>query len=406
MEQLLPMSLKQLNKLDILRRAERKEITQKRAAEMLHIRERTIRRQLHRLKHTDPSSLQHGLRGRASNNALLPKEVQKIESLLQSKYSDFGPTFAAEKLEEIHGITRDPKTIRNIQVRLGLFKPKRGRKKSIHRTWRLRRAVFGDLVQFDGSYHNWFESRRGIEEACLLLAVDDATGNILYAKFDAHEGVLPVMGFWLEYTKIWGIPKEIYLDRFSTYSMNMKLAEENPDTLTQFERVCREIGARVIHAYSSQAKGRVENKFKTLQDRLVKEMRLQNISSVKEANVFLQEVFVPMFNERFAKEARENGDMHRKPSRTEHEDILPYLFCRLSSRVIQNDFTVFYNTQCLQLLPTKRLAMRPKERIAVHELPDSTIRLFLRGKEVNFKPIPKTIRTRQKQTISKTLIYS
>ena len=111
MEQLLPMSLKQLNKLDILRRAERKEITQKRAAEMLHIRERTIRRQLHRLKHTGPSSLQHGLRGRASNNALLPKEVQKIESLLQSKYSDFGPTFAAEKLEEIHGITRDPKTM-------------------------------------------------------------------------------------------------------------------------------------------------------------------------------------------------------------------------------------------------------------------------------------------------------
>jgi len=407
MEQLLPMSLKQLNKLDILRRAERREITQREAADMLGVRERTVRRKLNRLKKDGPSSLHHGLRDKQSNNALPFKEVQKIEALLRNKYSDFGPTLATEKLEELHGIKRDPKTIRQIQVRLHLFKPRRTKKNIVHRTWRLRRAIFGELVQFDGSYHNWFEGRGGIEKACLLLAVDDATGDILYAKFDAHEGVLPVMGFWLEYVRLHGIPQAIYLDRFSTYSMNMVLAAENPDTLTQFERVCREIGTKAIHAYSSQAKGRVENKFKTLQDRLVKEMRLQRVSSIKEANVFLGEIFVPQLNERFSKLARAKGDLHRKPSKTELNEILPYLFCRLSSRVLQNDFTISYNTQWFQLLPTKRLAMRPKEHIAVHELPDESIRLLLRGKEANFQLIPKPIRrTKQQKTVSKTLIYS
>ena len=395
MEQLLPMSLIQLNKLDILQRAQRREITQKQASEMLNVKERTVRRQLARLKTEGPVSLQHGLKGQSSNNALPVKEVKKIEDLLIKKYNDFGPTLATEKLEELHGIKRHPKTIGVIQIRLGLFKPKRTRKKVVHRTWRLRRALFGELVQFDGSYHDWFEGRGGIDEACLLLAIDDATGNILHAKFDKHEGVLPVMAFWLDYANIQGIPKEIYMDRFSTYSMNMKLAAENPDTLTQFERVCREIGTRAIHAYSSQAKGRVERVFKTLQDRLVKEMRIEDISGVKEANIFLKELFIPMFNKRFGKEARVKGNLHRLPSKTELQDILPYIFCRLKSRVIQNDFTISYDNRWIQILPTKRLAVRPKERIEVHELPDESIHLFIRGKMVNYSIIPKPQRLKK-----------
>jgi len=390
------MSLRQLNKLDILRRVERHEITAVQAASLLHLNERSVRRRVERLVTEGPSSLQHGLKGRPSNNALPGEETHRIEQLLRTKYPDFGPTFAAEKLVEIHGIDRDPKTVRNIQIRLGLWKPRSARTKVEHRFYRERRGSFGEMQQFDGSYHNWFEGRNGIQEACLLLSVDDATGHVTLAQFAEHEGVLPVMGFWLDYAHIQGIPKAIYLDRFSTYSMNVKLAAENPDTLTQFERAAKEAGVEVIHAMSPQAKGRVERVFETWQDRLVKELRLHGISTIEEANAFLTNVFVPAFNEKFGKNPKQTGNLHRKPSERELADILPYIFCRREKRVIQHDFTVAYKTKWFQLLPTPRLAMRPKERAYVHEFPDGDIHLLVRGKQTNFHPLPK--RPRQTQT--------
>lgn len=407
MEKLLPMSQKQLNKLDILKRTSRKEMTQEYAASLLKLSSRSVRRKLKRLNLEGPSSLHHGLIGRPSNNSLPQEEVLEIEQLLKDKYPDFGPTLATEKLDEIHDIKRDPKTIRSIQIRLNLFKPSRQRKKNKYREWRLPRAIFGELVQFDGSYHDWFEGRGEIHEACLLLAVDDATGKIIHAKFAFHEGVLPVMDFWLEYIGIKGIPKEIYLDRFSTYSMNVKLAKENPDTLTQFERACKEVGMGVVHAYSSQAKGRVEHKFKTLQDRLIKEMRLKNICSIKEANDFLVNEYIETLNKKFFKEARQEGDLHRKPTKHEITNIFQYIFCRLKSRVIQNDFTVSYKNIWLQILPTKRLAIRPRETAWVHEMPDESLHVFVRGKKTNHAIIAKQTRNRVKQVKErKTLIYS
>lgn len=388
MEQLLPMSLKQLNVLDILHRVGRRELTAVEAGRLLSIAERSVRRKLGRLETEGPGSLQHGLRGQPSNNALPQKEITCIEQLLRTKYPDFGPTFASEKLLELHGIERDPKTIRAVQMRLGLWKPRTAKTKADHRFFRERRGTFGEMQQFDGSYHNWFEGRGGITEACLLLAIDDATGHVTRAQFTAHEGVLPVMGFWLDYARIQGLPRAIYLDRFSTYSMNAKLAKENPDTLTQFERAAKEAGIEIIHAMSPQAKGRVERVFETLQDRLVKELRLQGISTGEEANTFLTKVFIPAFNKRFGKEPTRAGDLHRKPTERELTDILPYIFCRREKRVIQNDFTIPYKTRWFQLLPTPRLAMRAKERVHVHEFPDGDIRLLVRGRSANFHPLP------------------
>lgn len=313
--------------------------------------------------------------------------MREMERLLRSKYPDFGPTFAAEKLSEDHGIRRDPKTIRRILIGLGLFAPRKARANAVHRFWRMRRSMVGELVQFDGSYHDWFEGRGGIKEACLLLAIDDATGGILDAQFAPHEGVLPVMGFWLSYASIRGLPQAVYLDRFSTYSMNMKIAAENPDTLTQFERAAKDVGMKVIHAHSPQAKGRVENTFGTLQDRLIKEMRLKAICSIKVANDFLRRAFIPSFNRKFGKAPAKPGDLHRKPSERELKEILPFIFCRRETRVIRNDFTLPYKKDWFQLLPTPRLAMRPKERVDVHELPDESIQLFVRGKRANFLPL-------------------
>lgn len=406
MKKILPMSLQQLNHLDILNRTKRRELKQEHAADLLEVGERTIRRQLVRLKEEGPGFLQHGLKGRISNNRIPLMEEKKIGAVLQKKYYDFGSTFAAEKLEELHAIKRDPKTIKRIQINLGLFVSKRRSKKIKHLFWRKPRSVFGELAQFDGSYHNWFEGRGGITEACLLLAVDDATTKILHAEFAEHEGVLLVMDFWLRYAGILGIPKAVYLDRFSTYSMNHKLAKENPDTLTQFERASKEVGMDVIHAQSSQAKGRVENKFGTLQDRLVKELRLRNISTIKEANEFLLKIFIPAFNKKFGRPAEKEGDLHRKPSKTELTDILPFIFCRKEPRVIRNDFTVSYKTSWLQILPTPRLAIRPKEDVVVHELPDESIHIFIRGKQTNFNFIHKQPIQTKRSRIPTTLIHS
>ncbi len=386
MHDTLPMSLKQLNRLDVLRRVERKEITQRAAASILGVTDRQVRRQVIRLASEGPGCLVHGLKGRRSNNRMPAKEERSIGRILHEKYPDFGPTFAAEKLQEIHDVDRDPRTIRRIQVGLGLFSPRRISRPPVHRSQRQPRPSVGDLVQFDGSYHDWFEGRGSITEACLLLAVDDATSAIMDAQFAAHEGVAPVMAFWLAYAGIHGIPRAAYLDRFSTYSMNMRVAAENPDTLTQFERAAKDVGMEIIHARSPQAKGRVENKFGTLQDRLTKEMRLRGISTTTEANAFLRKSFIPSYNRKFARLPLKKGDQHRRPSASELADILPFVFCRRESRVITNDFTFPYGKVRYQLLPTPRIVMRPKERVDVHEFPSGDIHLFIRGRRANFRP--------------------
>lgn len=405
MEQLLPMSLKQLSKLDIIRRVEHRELSQVDAAKMLRVTDRTVYNYLQRLDEEGPGFLNHGLKGQISNNRIPLKVEERIGALLKSKYPDFGPTFAAEKLRELHGLDYDPKTVARIQKSLGISVVSRKTKQVTYRSYRVRRAMFGDLIQFDGSYHNWLEGRGGINELCLLLAVDDATGKIVHAWFAQHEGVLPVMGFWLQYAGIVGLPKQIYLDRFSTYSMNVKLAKENPDTLTQFERAARDTGVEVVHAYSSQAKGRVENKFGTLQDRLVKELRLAGISTVEDANQFLQDFFIDDFNKRFAVAARAKGNLHRVPSKTELEDVLPYIFCRHNTRVIQSDFTISYGALWYQLLPTPSLAMRPKDTVDVHEHPDESISLLVRGKQAHFLPLPEKPRQRTRSKHLQTLAY-
>lgn len=371
---------------------------------MLKVTDRTVRNYLLRLEEEGPGFLSHGLKGHVSNNRIPAKVEEKIGALLKHKYEDFGPTFASEKLREVHRLGYDPKTIARIQKSLGIYTASRRSSKVTYRSYRVRRATYGDLIQFDGSYHDWLEGRGGIDELCLLLAVDDATGRLVHGWFALHEGVLPVMGFWLEYARIHGLPKSIYLDRFSTYSMNQRLAKENPDTLTQFERAARDTGVEVVHAHSSQAKGRVENKFGTLQDRLVKELRLTGICTAQEASRFLIDIFIPAYNKQFEQPARVDGDLHRRPSKSELEDVLPYIFCRKDTRVIQNDFTISYDALWYQLLPTPRLALRPKEVVDVHKHPDESLSLLVRGRAANFLPLPekpkKRTRTKHPQTLS------
>lgn len=297
MDKHIIMSQKGANRYDIIQKTIKKEIKNSQASEILNLTPRHIRRLKQKVKNKGLEGLIHANRGKPSKKKLPDDEKEKLIKLLHKHYHDFGPTFAAEKLNEDHNITRDPKTIRSIMITEHLWKPRKKQKQE-YRSWRQCRQSFGELQQYDGSYEYWFEDRG--KKCCLLASIDDATGKITFAKFDEHEGVEPTFAFWQEYIEKHGKPLAIYVDKFSTYSMNHKLAKENPDTLTQFQRAMQQLGIEVIIANSSQAKGRVERLFKTLQDRLIKELRLNNISNISDANEFLEKIFIPKFNARFS----------------------------------------------------------------------------------------------------------
>jgi len=378
------MSQKEASRYDVIKKAIKKEIKGIEAAEILKLTARHIRRLKKKVEKEGLRGLIHASRGRPGNRKMPDEEKEKIKKLINKHYPDFGPTLAAEKLEEIHKIKRDPKTIRIIMIEENLWKP-RLKKKQEYRSWRQRRAAFGELEQYDGSYEYWFENRG--PKCCLLAAIDDATGDITRAKFSEHEGVEPTFDFWQEYLEKQGKPMAIYVDKFSTYSMNQKLARENPDTLTQFQRAMRQLNIEVITAHSSQAKGRVERLFGTLQDRLIKELRLNNILTVKEANEFLEKIFIPKFNEKFSVAARLNANLHKKTTRQEKEKF-PSIFSRHCERTIRNDYTLSCKNVWYQLEETQSVAMFRNETVTVEERFDGSIYFRLRGKYLNYKQLP------------------
>ena len=386
----IPMSSKELKYIEIILRVIARELTGVEAAELLNIADRTVRRLKAAVEKNGPSALAHKARGRTGNHRIPENERRKIENLLIDKYYDFTPTFAAEKLDEIHGLKHDRKTIGAIMIALGLKEPPRPiGATTVHRNWREPRARFGELVQFDGSYHEWFEDRASGKQ-CLLAAIDDATGNIIHLSIKEHEGVLPVLAFWKEYANKYGLPQGIYVDKFSTYKMNQKTLAENPDLKTQFSRVMENLRVNVIFANSSQAKGRVERLFRTLQDRLIKELRLQNISTVPEANRFFEDVFIPDFNKRFGRPSREAGDLHRSLE-TKERNRIDDLFCRHDERTVCHDFTVSHNTVWYQLLSTPGVAVRPRDACIVRTHTDGRISIAIRGKTVQYKIVAKSV---------------
>lgn len=378
------MSQKEADRYDVIKKVIEKKIKGDEAATILNLTDRHIRRLKRKVDKEGIKGLVHKSRGNPSNRRIPDEEKEKIIKIIKEKYPDFGPTFAAEKLGEKHKITRDPKTVRAIMIRADIWKPK-PKKKQEYRSWRQRRSSFGELEQYDGSYEYWFENRG--EKCCLLAAIDDAKSEITYAKFDEHEGIEPTFHFWQEYLEQQGKPMNIYVDKFSTYSMNHKLAKENPDTLTQFERAMQSLGIEVIKANSSQAKGRVERLFKTLQDRLVKELRLEKISTIPAANKFLEKTFISKFNAKFSVEARSDANLHKKI--TEHErKSFPAIFSRHYERTIRNDYTVSYKNSWYQLEETQTVAMLAGEIITIEERLDGKIYFKLRGKYLNHKQLP------------------
>lgn len=383
---LITMSAKEIDRFAVITNLVDGKINGTEAAEQLQVSTRQIRRLKGRFDKHDPTSIAHQGRGKESNRKLKQIIVDKIVALLITVYVGFGPTLAAEKLFERDKIKISNEALRTIMVKNNVWKSKPRKKNKEHRQWRPRKDNYGAMVQYDGSYHHWFEDRA--DECCLLLAVDDATGKITKAWFDYHEGILPTFGFWKAYVEEKGKPVAIYLDKFSTYKINHKAAQDNKELITQFQRACQDIGIVLISAHSPEGKGRVERMFETLQDRLVKELRLQGISDIATANKFLAETYVALFNEKFAVVPAKRADLHRPLTATDVKQ-LPSAFSVHSHRVVMNDFTIQFKNQYFQLAQQQPVTVCRKEKILVEEHLDGTTKLKLRGKELSYIVLPK-----------------
>lgn len=381
------MSQKETLRLPILQNLINGLINGTEAAKQCGLSSRQIRRIKHRFIKKKLGGITHRLRG-ATGNRRIPETVMQItEQIVRERYHDFGPTFAAEKLREEHAIVMSDETLRARMTEWGLWKPRPRKTNGQYHSWRARKEHYGEMIQFDGSYHAWFEERaRGL--CCLLGAIDDATGNITQLEFAEHEGIEPVFTFWKTYMENQGKPVSIYLDRYSTYKQNArKNILDNPRSLTQFERAMGKLEIKVIHAYSPQAKGRIERLFGTLQDRLVKELRLAGISEVAMANQFLREKFIPDFNKKFAVPATNPVDVHRHLM-PEETGNLSRIFAQHETRIVLNDFTVRFQNQWLQLEEKQPTLVRRKDTVEVETRLDGSLHLYLRGKELFYTSLP------------------
>ena len=298
------MTMAEADRAAVMLSVVEKRLKQAEAAERLGSSVRQVKRLARRYRERGAAGIVSGHRGRRPNNALAAEVRQAALSLVRERYWDFGPTFAAEKLAEEHGLSVSRETLRKWMAAEGLWRPKARREARVHQS-RDRRARLGELVQVDGSPHDWFEGRG---PACTLIAfVDDATSRLLALRFFAAETTAAYMETMRAYLGAHGRPVAMYSDRHSVFRVTRKDGEGEP---TQFTRALLTLDVEPIHAGTPQAKGRVERANRTLQDRLVKEMRLRGIDDMEAANAYLPE-FVADYNRRFGVAPREAEDAHR-----------------------------------------------------------------------------------------------
>jgi len=309
---MITMTTKELKRLHLIHKVVDQEMTQCEAAQICGLSERQMRRIILKVKNGGDKAIIHQSRGKSSH-ASIPKTLkQRIIALYKTKYHDFGPTLAKEKLLENHKIRLSHETLRLWLHEEGIINY-RTRKKKPNRIRRERKECFGQMVQMDGSHHDWLEGRG--PWIVLMGYIDDATSKV-YAEFHDYEGTLPAMISFYHYTLKCGLPVSIYLDKHSTYRPTKELTIENQlsgvESKSQFQRALEDLGVEMIHAHSPQAKGRVERLFDTFQDRLVKELRLKGAKNKEDANKVLRE-YLPKFNRMFKRVPKRHTDLHRKP---------------------------------------------------------------------------------------------
>lgn len=386
MEDMLLMSKKEVNRLTIIRDLKLKRLSQKDAGKRLNLSDRQIRRLLKRYKKEGEMGLISRKRGKVSNNRISEELREKVLSLIKEQYYGFGPTLAAEKLDELHNIIISRETVRQIMIAENIWKSKVKKEKRAHQM-RERRGKFGELIQIDGSPHDWFEGRR--PRCNLTVFIDDATGEFMELFFSETETMEAYMETMQAYILEYGLPRALYTDKHVVFRTN----KPDPITgrnITQFGRAMKTLEIELISANSPQAKGRVERANQLLQDRLVKELRLRKINTIDEANEFLKE-YKEILSNKFAVKAKSTENAHRKTVHT--EDELDLIFSRHSSRTISKNLEIHYKNTVYQLqTESSGLSMRGAQ-IAVCESFNSDVTLIYKGKKMKYK----TFRKKEKQ---------
>ena len=370
------MSDKEVTRLKVMQRLEEKRIKQSEAAKMLKISERHVRRILRSYRQTGAAGLVSKRRGKPSNNQLKGEVKQQALDLIYSYYHDFGPTLVHEKLTERHGLEMSRETVRQLMIAEGIWKPKRAKKLVVHQM-RERRACLGELVQLDGSPHKWFEERG---PACTLLVyVDDATSRLMELYFSKGETTFSYFAATRRYMARHGKPVTFYSDKNSIFRVNISNALTGSG-MTQFGRAMKELDIEIICANTPQAKGRVERAIQVMQDRLVKEMRLREISSIAAANEYAAE-FMEDYNARFAEQPRSSHDMHR--TLLPNED-LERNFTLQEQRILSKNLTLQYKKVVYQVQTSRPSYAMRKAPVTVCEREEDQIEILYKGHPLDY----------------------
>jgi hypothetical protein len=375
------MSKQEFSRLEVLLRVQSGRLRVADACGLLDVRRRQVFRLLRGLRQNGATSLLSKHRGKPSNHRL-PAEVRSLAlSIVRERYADFGPTLAVEKLAAHHGCTISRETLRGWMIAAGLWTDRRHRLPSPHQP-RRRRECLGELVQIDGSEHAWFEDRGGM---CTLLAfVDDATSRLMLLRFVTSESAFDYFRATRSYLEIHGKPVALYSDKHGVFRVNNKDAVGG-DGITQFGRALSELNIDIICANSPQAKGRVERAFGTLQDRLVKELRLAGISTIAAANAWLPG-FIVAHNARFGRDPANAKDLHRPLSAA---DDLDEVLAWREERTVTNALTLHYDRMMLMLDPTPLARGLARKKVEVVNYPDGRFAVQFEGTALGFKVFDK-----------------
>jgi len=377
-EDMLVMRPIELKRLELIKKAIDKELTQLEVSEFLGMSQRQVRRIVRRVKEMGNKGVIHQNRGKINGRRISEVTKAKVLKAYGRRYKDFGATLASEKLAKYEGIKLGRETLRK-WLRVEGYEAARRRSRK-HRSRRERREYYGQMVQMDGSHHDWLEGRG--PRLVLMGYIDDAT-NRIYGRFYEYEGTIPALDSFKRYCLKHGIPQSVYLDCHSTYKASKRDTWYHDNYgygtgLSEFERALKELKVEVIHAYSPQAKGRVERLFRTLQDRLVKELRLNNTKSIDQANKVLEGYLIE-HNRRYLVEPARNANLHRaSPAARELDNML----CKKQEHPLRKDFTVVHDRKLYQIEEWTSVNC-----IEVRELVDGSMRMMGRGRSLKFKAI-------------------
>lgn len=364
MGEVIKMTQKEISRVEILERLKKGEINQGHASQSLGLSRRQSQRLKKRYNEKGVAGITHAGRGKKSNRRIKESEIADVLEIVRERYQGFGPTLAYEKLKETGRMPFGLEVLRRSMIAQGLWKSKSRKQRRMHYV-RERRPCFGELIQIDGSLHKWFEERGPM---CTLLAyIDDATSSVVHAEFVKSESTWSYFGATERYFRRHGKPLALYTDKNSTFRVNVskegQSATRDSHGDTQFSRALKSLDVGIIYAQTPQAKGRVERLYQTLQDRLVKELRLANISSLEDGNLFLER-YLADHNARFAVDPKDPTNLHRPLAADED---LTRVFLLQETRVLSKTLTCQYKNKAYQIYTEKATYRMTGAQVTVHE---------------------------------------